>query len=616
MATLRSGLFAAGMTRRGFAAGALGAGLTACGPEERARPLDAFAGYLADLSAAILADSPELASRLGFAAGADGEDYASALDDRSALALEMRRTAFLRRSAQLAAFDRARLDAEDRTTYDALAAWFEGAKAGAAFGYGRFDALGRFSPYVLDPEEAAFVAVPQLLETGGHPSGGAAALEAALARLRAFPRALRQEMERAGADAAGGVRAPDFVLARAGLRLQALLNQPLTETPFARALARAGQAAAKEDPAWRARLLAEGERLIAREVLPALAGAFEGLQRLLAQARTGAGVRELPQGEAYFAAALAAQSGLSIAPEAAGEAAAARVQELSGRLDMALRALGLTQGAPGERLAALAAEARFAWPPGPEGETAAGQALAAAATRLRAVAPRFAAGPEPAPLPAQAAPGSWIGAQYRPAQLAGDGGAALLIDGALLREAPRFALPALAAELGVPGRHLQDSRMRAADLPLARRLLPAPGFALGWAGYALGLVDDAGLFEADPHAQIGVLAAQLRGATLATLDVALHLGGRTRAEAVAAFMQTLGETPARAAAAIDRIAARPAEASAAELGRAELAQLREEARAGMGARFDTAAFHDLALAGGALPLPVLAARVRRLAGIA
>jgi uncharacterized protein (DUF885 family) len=40
-------------------------------------------------------------------------------------------------------------------------------------------------------------------------------------------------------------------------------------------------------------------------------------------------------------------------------------------------------------------------------------------------------------------------------------------------------------------------------------------------------------------------------------------------------------------------------------------RLRDEARAALGAKFDYRSFHDAVLGGGALPLPVLEAKVRR-----
>lgn len=604
-----------GMTRRALAQGAAALSLAACGGAERERPLSAFEGFLADLAAGVLADSPELATSLGFVAGPDGTAYAARLDARSALSVEIRRTATERRAAQAAAFATERLNADERTTLAAVRAWLDAASAGARFAFGRFDGLGRFSPYVFDPDEAAFVALPRVFDDMAADTG-AAALEAVVARLRATPAALGGEVARAIADARSGFGAPDFVLARAQQRLDVLLATPIESSAFARALARAGQASAREDQAWRARMLAEGDRLIRRDIATAYARTAEALRRLRDGARQSAGVGGFADGEAYYAAALAAESGLATSADEVFAAASARAQEAAERLDMTLRGLGLTEGAPGPRAAALALDPRFAWPEAPAGDAAVVAALSAEQERLRERSDRWSPRFKPPALEVIAAPGSG-GVAYRAAAIGGERAAALLVDPAALRATPRFGLTILAARHATPGRHLQASRAHAAqDLPLIRRIVPAAGFERGWAAYAEELADEAGFFENDAFGRVGFLLSQLRRATCAALDVALHVRGLSRGEAVASLVATVGDGLEQATATVDRIAARPGEAASAELGRMTLVRLREETRAEMGARFDIAGFHDAALSGGSLPLPVLSARLRRIAQIA
>jgi uncharacterized protein (DUF885 family) len=70
------------------------------------------------------------------------------------------------------------------------------------------------------------------------------------------------------------------------------------------------------------------------------------------------------------------------------------------------------------------------------------------------------------------------------------------------------------------------------------------------------------------------------------------------------------ETPAHAAAEVDRYIAVPGQATAYMIGSLEIQRLRREAEQGLGARFDIRDFHDLVLEDGSLPLWFLRQKVR------
>ena len=78
--------------------------LSACGPQT-AEPLSAFDGRVEDWTREILGDSPELATQAGVSIETAGAPFDNRLDDRSPTAWETRRTAALRRLAELRALD-------------------------------------------------------------------------------------------------------------------------------------------------------------------------------------------------------------------------------------------------------------------------------------------------------------------------------------------------------------------------------------------------------------------------------------------------------------------------------------------------------------------------------
>jgi uncharacterized protein (DUF885 family) len=60
---------------------------------------------------------------------------------------------------------------------------------------------------------------------------------------------------------------------------------------------------------------------------------------------------------------------------------------------------------------------------------------------------------------------------------------------------------------------------------------------------------------------------------------------------------------------VDRYVTWPGQALAYKTGQIEIWRIRREAEAELGTRFDLRGFHDVVLAGGAVTLPVLEARV-------
>ena len=171
---------------------------SACGPRQ-AQPMTAFEGKLADWAREILADSPETASQTGVQDDAAGGYYNDRLDDRSSVALEARRSAAVRRYAELRALDVSRLGDEDRLTYNVLRDQFANAAGGAAFNYGDFGPMSGAHPYVINQMDSAFITLPSFLDER-HDVTDTASAESYLTRLRAVADAIDQETERARAD--------------------------------------------------------------------------------------------------------------------------------------------------------------------------------------------------------------------------------------------------------------------------------------------------------------------------------------------------------------------------------------------------------------------------------
>jgi len=80
---------------------------------------------------------------------------------------------------------------------------------------------------------------------------------------------------------------------------------------------------------------------------------------------------------------------------------------------------------------------------------------------------------------------------------------------------------------------------------------------------------------------------------------------------VAYFLANSPQPEAAVRSEIRRYIVNPGQATAYKIGMIRLQALREEAKSELGDRFDYRGFHDTALGGGAMPLPILEKRVKR-----
>ena len=91
------------------------------------------------------------------------------------------------------------------------------------------------------------------------------------------------------------------------------------------------------------------------------------LNQMRARAPTEPGLWRRPDGQAYYEAALANETTMTMTPRDVHETGLQRVKELQAQMDVALRALGLMQEGVGPRLTQLAADPRFRYPDAEEG---------------------------------------------------------------------------------------------------------------------------------------------------------------------------------------------------------------------------------------------------------
>ena len=164
---------------------------------------------------------------------------------------------------------------------------------------------------------------------------------------------------------------------------------------------------------------------------------------------------------------------------------------------------------------------------------------------------------------------------------------------------------------GAPGHHFQISLAQEdTSLPDFQRFGGNNAYVEGWALYAETLGYDMG-FYADPMQHWGTLDDEMLRAMRLVVDTGLHAKGWSRAAAIDYMLANSGMGRSDATAEVERYIVWPGQALGYKIGALTIQRLKRKAQDQLGAKFDMRGFHDQVLGSGALPLPILEAKLDR-----
>jgi uncharacterized protein (DUF885 family) len=175
-----------------------------------------------------------------------------------------------------------------------------------------------------------------------------------------------------------------------------------------------------------------------------------------------------------------------------------------------------------------------------------------------------------------------------------------------MKALPLYQLEALAYHEGIPGHHFQIAiAQELQGIPRFRRF--GGGFTAyseGWALYTEKLAKEMG-FYTDPYSDFGRIVLELRRAIRLVVDTGLHAKKWPRQQAIQYILDNQPGDEAQARLDIDRYIVMPGQATAYLIGQMKILELRDKAKAAMGARFSIKGYHDVVLGNGAVPLDLL-----------
>ena len=175
---------------------------------------------------------------------------------------------------------------------------------------------------------------------------------------------------------------------------------------------------------------------------------------------------------------------------------------------------------------------------------------------------------------------------------------------------PRWEMEALTLHEAVPGHHLQLALQdELEDVPWFRRAGGYTAFIEGWGLYSESLGVEMGFYQ-DPYSKFGQLTYEMWRAIRLVVDTGMHHLGWSRQQAIDYFMENAGKQEHDVIVEVDRYIVWPGQALAYKIGELKIKELRAWATDELGEDFDIRGFHDEVLGKGALPLSVLDANIK------
>lgn len=436
--------------------------------------------------------------------------------------------------------------------------------------------------------------------TTTHPLRNPGDVDSYLARLEQVSARMDEALARARDAAARSLIPPRFILDRARFQVDAFLKPAANENVLVTSLAQRTEKMEGLAPEARSAALARAARIVEQSIRPS----YKRVQDFMVEIhpRTGdvAGISRLPNGAAAYARAVENFTSTRLTPNEIHEIGLREVARIEGEMDHHLRSLGLVEGDIETRMKQL--DARFQ----PKGEGDPRPAILASYAEMvkdaeRRSASLFNLKPR-APVEVRREPPLTEPSAAAHYSLPAPDGTRPGIFWVPMR-GPTFdmiRMRSLSYHEAVPGHHFQLAiQQELTGIPKYRSQRIFSGGSAhseGWALYTERLAVEQGWYEGDVPGLLGALGSELFRARRLVVDTGLHTKGWTRQQAIDYGI---------GAQEVERYVAWPGQANAYMIGMLRIIDLREKAKKELGEKFSLAAFHDLVLGAGSVPLDVL-----------
>ena len=514
---------------------------------------------------------------------------------------------------QIAAFPEDGLNSkqlENKQVMESVLRYFSGEPN---FNIGYIDVWMGLSPFILNQINGPIIDVPRAL-TDAHQINTLQDADDYIVRLKELDALIASVQAKFVADAKLNWLPPKEVLSGAISYLEKFTVNPAAKhslvTSLETKLAKLDSISSEQKDA----LVASAKKVITEKVYPAYASLAEKAKMLLPKSNVESGIWAQPNGAAYYQDAISQLGDTELSAEAIHQLGLDEVARISTQMNNILRQQGYNKGTVGERMVALSKEPRFLYEDSEAGRDKLIEDVNGFITEMtQTMSPLFKTKPEyqvevrSFPKETQ---DSMPGGQYSPPPLDGSIPGIYWINLRDMQAVATFTLKTLTYHEANPGHHWQISiALGQKDLPFLRLIAPYNAFIEGWALYSEQIAAELGMYENDPFGNLGRLQDELFRAVRLVVDTGLHHKKWSRDKSIAYMMDVTGTPESSCRAEIERYMAWPGQALGYKLGMLNILELRKQAEADLGDKFDLAEFHDVILTGGAVPMTVLKLKI-------
>ncbi|MEM1439734.1 MAG: DUF885 domain-containing protein [Pseudomonadota bacterium] len=487
-------------------------------------------------------------------------------------------------------YDRAALSAADQITWDVYAWYLDSVIDDAPFVDYHF-----LATYSLISEQSQ----TERFFTDIQPFDDQADAEAYLARLRRVDDKFLQLTQRLAASRDAGIVEPALTMNVAIQRLDQILALPLLGNPYLTTFNDKIAPLSDLTSLQKSELRDQAMNAVSGSVVPAYQNLRNTLATLLSSAPSEIGVGQYPQGDAFYAERLAYFTSSSLTPAEVHQLGLDALIGISSDLADRFATLGFPAAEPlATSIGRVSTEG---------GVVAPANAVAVYEALIDAANDDMMGAFNVFPLADVVVIGGPTGGFYIRPSL--DGSRPGAFYASTVTGVPMFTMPTLTYHEALPGHHYQIALAMEQDVPLFRKVVGATSYIEGWGLYAERVASDLGWYSGDIYGDVGRLHFEALRAARLVIDTGIHAFGWTFDEATSFGVENVGSTFGGAQGAAARYSVWPGQATAYYVGLLKILELRERAQTELEGNFDLAAFHDVVVGSGAVPLDVLEAVV-------
>lgn len=544
---------------------------------------------------------PEKVSELGFDNNIFGKRYQSRLNDYS-YAFEQSQQKKLRDASKaLHQYDRDKYRGENLLSYDVMDYYINSnIKEEEWILYN----------YYVNQLNGIHIDLPKFLMRY-HSLRDLDSIYAFFSRLKLFPQAFQQTIDKIRLRANASLHQPKFSLVKAHQQIMSFIAEPVERNllfkHFEDALSRLPQN--KVSTEKRKELTLQIKSIIQKKVYPAYRKLALTLEDEIDRSKGNHGVWAFSDGDAYYQYKVRFHTSTYMSADEVHQLGSTQVSLLRDKLDEALSQQGLNSGTIGQRIKQIA---NLHSTLTRSEETIIAHAKASyevhiekAQNVLKDMFHYFPDEPLIAmPIPEYKMASAHI-AYYKPPLRSKAKPGVIYFNARDSVSNSKIGIATLAHHEGIPGHHSQHVINQQLELTHQfRRSIEITAFTEGWAQYAEQLANEAGLLN-DPLDYIGYLQFEMLRASRLVVDTGIHHLRWTREQCVDFLIQNTGLSKTDAIAEVEKYFVFPGQALSYTIGKLKILELRDKALACLGDNFDLRDFHQEILGHGVLPLKLL-----------